>query len=117
DYWHYHYSFDEETAFKQKALGKQMIQNILINTVIPVLYAYGYVNSNEMFKAKALRWLEQVPAEQNSIIKGFEALNIVNKNAFDSQALIQLKNEYCNYKHCLQCAIGNRILKNEARPA
>lgn len=112
DYWHYHYSFDEATAFKKKKLGKQMIDNILINTVVPMLYAYGYLNSNELFKVKALRWLEEITAEHNSITKGFELLNISNKNAFDSQALIQLKNEYCNYKQCLQCAIGNSILKS-----
>jgi hypothetical protein len=113
DYWHYHYSFDEATAFKKKTLGKQMIDNILINTVVPMLYAYGYLNSNEVFKNKALRWLEEIAAEQNSITKGFYKLNISNKNAFDSQALIQLKNDYCNYKQCLQCAIGNSILKLE----
>jgi hypothetical protein len=111
DYWHYHYSFDEPTAFKKKKLGRQMIDNILINTVVPMLYAYGYLNSNELFKVKALRWLEEIAAEQNSITRGFELLNISNKNAFDSQALIQLKNEYCNYKRCLDCAVGNSILK------
>ena len=113
DYWHYHYSFDETTAFKKKTLGKQMIQNIMINTVVPVLYAYGYVNSNDSFKNKALQWLENITAEQNSITRGFEALHILNRNAFDSQALIQLKNDYCNYKHCLRCAIGNSILKGK----
>ncbi|RYY70308.1 MAG: DUF2851 family protein [Chitinophagaceae bacterium] len=115
DYWHYHYSFDEQTGFKPKVLGKQMIDNILINTVIPMLYAYGYLNAKEDMKQKALRWMEQVAAEKNSITKGFEGLNIENKTAFDSQALIQLKNEYCNYKHCLQCSVGNSILKNRVK--
>lgn len=112
DYWHYHYTFDESTAFCKKNLGSQMIGNILINTIIPVLYAYGYFNNNETYKTKALLWMEQVAAEKNSITKGFEMLGMANKNAFDSQSLIQLKNEYCNYKKCLQCAIGNAILKD-----
>ena len=111
DYWHYHYVPDEPTAFKKKNLGKQMLQNILINTVVPMLYAYGHLNKQELYKNKALLWLENIAAEKNNITKGFEQLGIVNKNAFDTQALIQLKNEYCNYKHCLQCAIGNKILK------
>lgn len=111
DYWHYHYVPDEPTAFKKKNLGKQMLQNILINTVVPMLYAYGHLNKQELYKNKALLWLENIAAEKNNITKGFEQLGIVNKNAFDAQALIQLKNEYCNYKHCLQCAIGNKILK------
>ncbi len=113
DYWHYRYMFDEETAYRKKTLGDQMIRNILINTVIPVLYAYGYLNSNESCKNKALQWMEEVDVENNSIIKGFSALGVKSRSAFDSQALIQLKNDYCNYKFCLKCAVGNRVLRNE----
>jgi Protein of unknown function (DUF2851) len=112
DYWHYHYTFDETTGFKPKNLGAQMVQNILINTIIPILYAYGHLNANDNCKTKALLWAEQVSAEKNSITKGFQLLGIENKSAFDSQALIQLKNEYCNYKLCLQCAVGNQVLKS-----
>lgn len=116
DYWHYHYTLDEPTAFSKKKLGRQMIENILINTIIPVLYAYGYFNNNDLYKNKALHWMEQVAAEKNSITKGFEMLGIENKSAFNSQSLIQLKNEYCNYKRCLQCAIGNAILSIDHSP-
>ena len=112
DYWHYHYIFDEATAFKKKTLGHQMIQNICINTVIPVLYAYGYLNNVEAYKIKALQWMEELSAEKNAITKGFQSMGIQNKSAYDSQALIQLKNEYCNYKHCLQCAVGNQLMKS-----
>ncbi len=111
DYWHYHYNFDELTTFKKKALGKQMIQNIITNTVLPVLYAYGWHNNNEIYKLRALEWAEKLLPEKNSITKGFEKLGIVNKSVYDSQALIQLKNNYCNKKKCLECAIGNKILK------
>jgi hypothetical protein len=55
--------------------------------------------------------MEQVVAESNRITKGFELLGLQNKTAFDSQALIQLKNEYCDHKYCLKCSIGNKILK------
>lgn len=111
DYWHYHYRFDEPTAFSPKSLGGAMIQNICINTVIPMLYAYGYYNNNEALKQRAMDWLTLLPAEKNSITKGFQHLDVENKSAFDSQALIQLKNNYCNYKLCLQCAVGNHLLK------
>ena len=111
DYWYYHYVFDEKSAFKKKTLGKEMISNILINTVIPMLYAYGYFNNNELFKTKAVLWMEQLSSEKNNITRGYELLGIKNNSAFDSQALIQLKHEYCDHKHCLQCAIGNSILK------
>jgi hypothetical protein len=110
DYWHYHYLFDEETEFRKKVLGEQMIQNILINTIIPMLYAYGYANNNESFKTRAILWMEKVNAEKNSITLGFQLLGLENRSAFDSQALIQLKNFYCNYKQCLQCAVGNQLI-------
>jgi hypothetical protein len=111
DYWNYHYLFDEETGFKKKTLGSQMINNIIINTIVPVLFAYGVHHNEQHIKEKAISWLEEISAEKNKITTGFERLNFSNKNAFDSQALIQLKNEYCNKKLCLHCAIGNSLLK------
>ncbi len=112
DYWHDHYVFDETTAFKKKRLGAQMIDNILINTVIPILFAYGHYYDEPAYKDKALNWLLDIKAEENSITKGFSALKIENKTAFDSQALIQLRNEYCNKKRCLDCSVGNQLIKN-----
>jgi hypothetical protein len=112
DYWHYHYTFEDETSFKKKNVGKQMVQNIIINSIIPIMYAYGWYNNDESYKAKALQWAEQLLPEKNNITTGFEKLGIKNKSAYDSQALIQLKNKYCNEKRCLQCAIGNKILKS-----
>lgn len=113
DYWHYHYRFDETAAFKKKKLGAAMIDNIIINTIAPVLFAYGSYHDEQKYKEKALKWLEQTAAESNSITKGFQQLGIENKNAFDSQALIELKNEYCNKKRCLDCGVGNAILKTQ----
>ena len=111
DYWHYHYVFDETAAFKKKNLGRQMTDNILINTIIPIIFAYGKHQDEETYKHKALKWLEEIKAEKNTITKGFEALGINNKNAFDSQALLQLKNEYCDKKRCLECTVGNKLIK------
>jgi hypothetical protein len=116
DYWNYHYSFNEESAFKTKKAGKQMVDNIIINTIVPVIFSYGLLNNDESFKEKAIRWLEEISAEKNSITTGFENIGFENKNAFDSQALLQLKNEYCNEKHCLNCAIGNSLLRTQNEP-
>jgi hypothetical protein len=112
DYWHYHYRFNETSSFKKKRLGATMVDNIIINTVCPVLFAYGNYHDENKYKDKALKWLEQTAAESNSITKGFLQLNIENKNAYDSQSLIELKNEYCNKKRCLDCGVGNAILKS-----
>lgn len=111
DYWHYHYIFDEESAFKIKKLGRQMIENILINTVVPIVFSYGLHHNDELYKDKAIKWLEEISPEKNHITKGFESIGYSNKNAFDSQALIQLKNHYCDNKLCLECTIGNSLLK------
>lgn len=112
DYWHYHYRFDEISAFKKKRLGDAMINNIIINSICPVLFAWGTYHQDDNYKIKALRWLEEVSPEKNSITKGFQLLKTENKNACDSQALIELKNEYCVKKRCLECAVGNSILKS-----
>jgi Protein of unknown function (DUF2851) len=112
DYWHYHYNFDDKSNYKLKKLGGQMVDNILINTIVPILFGYGIYYKDDSLKEKALNWLQQIGAEKNSITNGFMAINIENKSAFDSQALIQLKNYYCSKKRCLECAIGNKILKN-----
>lgn len=114
DYWHYHYLFDERTAYKKKKLGEEMINNILINTVIPVLFAYGHYHGESIYKDRALQWLEDIRAEKNSITKGFTLLQVENKTAFDSQALIQLKNEYCDKRRCLECSVGNKLIRNQA---
>lgn len=111
DYWHYHYQFDESSSFRVKKLGESMIDNIIINTLVSVLFTYGNYHDEQAYKDKALRWLEQTAAEGNSITKGFGKLGVENKNAFDSQALIELKNEYCNKKRCLECGVGNGVLK------
>lgn len=114
DYWLYHYKLKEEAASrpvaKQKILGNQMIENIIINTICPILFAYGIYNNDQLQKEKAIDWLEDIRRENNAITRGFEQLGVANKNAFDSQALVQLKKNYCDQKRCLDCSIGNMIL-------
>ena len=112
DYWHYHYHFHLQSNFKKKALGSSMIDSIIINTIVPSLFAYGLYHKSEPHKAKGLRWLEQISTENNSILSGFALLSVRSNSAYDSQALIELRNEYCTKKRCLECSVGNAILKN-----
>ena len=111
DYWHYHYVMDELSSFRKKIIGKDMIDSVIINTVVPFLFAYGLYHHEEKYKTKAIGWLESLTAESNAITKGFTQLNVSNASAFDSQALIELKTQYCDQKHCLKCSVGNAILK------
>jgi len=112
DYWHYHYLFDEATPYKPKKLGKVMTDNIIINTVVPVLFAYGRFHKNEVLKERAVQLLAALPPEQNAVTKAWQLHGVKNQNAADAQALIELKTTYCNQRNCLQCAVGNKLLKN-----
>lgn len=111
DYWHYHYRFDEATVYQPKHLGKQMAENILINTIIPLLFAYGLYTSEEHYKEKAIQWLYELPAEQNQVTRQWKRTGISNHSSLDSQALLELTNHYCQNKRCLECAVGNGIFK------
>jgi hypothetical protein len=116
EYWTTHYRFDHESKSSEKNLGKSSAENILINTVIPFLFLYGKEKNNEYVKNRSLELLEQLPAENNNIIKEWELLKIKTGSAYRSQGLIQLKNEYCSQKKCLNCGIGSKILKKSMQP-
>jgi hypothetical protein len=111
DYWHYHYQLDEVNEYHPKQLGRQMTENIVINTVVPVLFAYGLYKKDERFKNKALEWLAELSPESNAITKKWASLGVSNVNGLESQALLQLRNCYCQQRRCLECAVGNAILK------
>lgn len=111
DYWHYHYRFDDLTDYKPKHLGSQMADNIMINTIVPVLFAYGSFSKQQEAKDKAIHWLQQLAPEHNAITKAWSAAEVANRCAFDSQALIELRNNYCHHQRCLDCAVGNKILQ------
>ncbi|MBN2519029.1 MAG: DUF2851 family protein [Bacteroidales bacterium] len=109
-YWKNHYNFGTNTTEKTKSLGDYAIQSIFINTIIPFYFVYGEKKGNQFYKNKAIRFLEKLPPEKNSIISSWKDLGIIPENAFESQALLELKNNYCNRKNCLNCQIGNKII-------
>ena len=98
-------------------LGNEILtrsfQNLLLmNAVVPLLFWYGDYKSDESYKDKAIDLLSELPAEDNHIIQSWKKLKVKVKSAFDSQGLLELKNEICNYKKCLNCKIGAKILEN-----
>ncbi len=115
EYWLNHYVFGKESTLKPKTLGTSSIHILLINTVAPILFAYGKMHDREIYMDRAGRLLESLPAEKNHIITQFRNSGIKSATAADSQALIQLKREYCEKKKCIYCRIGFRLLrvKNE----
>lgn len=110
EYWLDHYRFDKPSASRKKQLGKDAVELILINTVVPFLFVYGKLHDDEALISRSLKLLEQVPAEKNSIITQWRKTGLAASSAFDSQALLQLKNSYCRNFRCLDCAIGHKIL-------
>lgn len=110
NYWDTHYRFNKSSAKRKKRLGQSAFQNIIVNTVVPFLFVYGDHHNQQQLKDKALDFLEKIPAEKNSILSNWEKLGVVARSAFDSQALIQLKNCYCNPKNCLNCRIGTKLI-------
>lgn len=114
DYWHYHYLPGELTDYKPKQLGAQMIDNVIINTVVPVVFAYAKHQDKDELKEKALGWLTELASEENAIIKTWKSKGVPSANASESQALIELKNNFCNLRRCLECAVGNGLLKTTA---
>lgn len=111
-YWKNHYTFNTGSENKEKHLGKETIHTIIINTISPLMFAYGISAANESYKEKAIEWLESLPAEKNIITKGWTALNWKASTAGDSQAQIQLKHNYCDYKKCIHCTIGHQLIKS-----
>jgi len=92
DYWKTHYLFGHESPQKSKKLGKDSINSILINTIVPFLFCYATQKGNQDLKDKSIQLLEQIPAEKNTIVIGWQNIGLKVENAFESQALLQLKN-------------------------
>jgi hypothetical protein len=110
-YWENHYRFDAESAPSAKNMGQESIDVLLLNTLALFLFSYGKHNQIQHYINRSLQLLENLPNENNKIVSDFSNLGVKIKTAFESQALLELKNNYCNYKKCLHCGVGNRILK------
>ena len=113
DYWKSHYRFGEPSGKDQvKKLGKSSIQNIIINTVAPIKFLYAKHQGTDAQQEVALKLLDELPSEKNHIIDIWDEHNWSPQNASQSQAQIQLYNNYCRHKKCLDCAIGVSIVKS-----
>ena len=111
NYWQTHFRFDKESKKSTKTLGKARIHLLVINIIAPFLFLYGKEKDDQQYKDRALQLLEDIPAERNTIISQWNELGLDAEQAAQSQALLQLKNHYCDKKRCLDCAIGCNILK------
>ncbi|SFE20008.1 DUF2851 family protein [Flavobacterium xueshanense] len=112
EYWLNHYQFDKESPKKKKSLSKSFIDLIVINTIIPLQFTFAKSQGKEISE-DLIRLLNEVAPEKNAIIDKFNSFGIVSKSAFETQSLLQLKNEYCNKSKCLECSVGIELLKKQ----
>jgi hypothetical protein len=111
EYWNTHYTFDKPSTPKHKTLGLSSIDLLIINLVAPMLVAYGRRKSDTLMIEKAVDLLMQIKHENNSYTRNWAKIGIFAENAATSQALIELKSQYCDNKKCLSCSLGNALLK------
>ena len=112
DYWRTHYTFaSTSSAENDKNLSVSSLNLIVINSVVPILFAYGRYKSEEHLCEKAIRFLESLRPESNQIIRSWDAAGIRCESAADSQALIQLTRNYCEPHDCLRCRFGGEFIR------
>ena len=109
-YWQSHYQFDKVSPKKRKPLTKPFIDLLLVNTIIPMRFAYAKSLGKDISETLS-GFISAIPPEKNAVIDKFASFSMKAKNAFETQALLQLKNDYCNKSRCLECAIGMELLK------
>lgn len=110
-YWHHHYSFSAKSTESVHMLGASSMENLMINTVIPLWVAYGRSNDNQSLIDRAVILLEHLPAEENRIITAWQDLGMDIRHSSDSQAAIELFNRYCHSHQCLHCSIGASLVR------
>lgn len=114
DYWLTHYHFKKKSHHRKKSIGINLFHSIVINSVCSLLFVYAKEKGNIAFQEKSIQFLQEVKAENNNVVKRFNGMGLVVRNAAQSQVLIQLKRKYCEAKKCLNCNIGNYLItKNE----
>ena len=111
DYWRTHYTFGKESSLNEKRLSTASLNLLAINAAVPVLHAWGCYRDDERLVQRALDWLEELPAEDNTYIRLWKECGVEARNAADTQALIQLQHRYCERKDCLRCRFGYYSLK------
>jgi hypothetical protein len=110
-YWHSHFRFDKTSASRMKPLSREFVHLLLINAVAPFMFHYGREKGISGLQDRALQVLEDLPAESNTVVDGWENLGQCARHAAQSQALLLLKTQYCDQRRCLECAIGASILR------
>lgn len=111
EYWQQHYHFSKVSKNRNGGLTKSFKSLITINAYLPFLFAQGLITDQQELKEKAIDALSEIKAESNGIVKQWKDLGVACNSAFDSQALIEQKNEFCSKNKCLHCHVGLSLLR------
>lgn len=111
EYWKSHYVFDKLSKYRNKSLGEDFKDMLHINVFAPVLFAYAKQYTDIELAESAISSLQKNKAEYNVKTAHFSSVNLPIKTSYDSQAMIELYDNYCIRKRCLECRIGNKILR------
>lgn len=112
-YWQEHYLFGKKAIGKVPVIGDTSVENIVINTIVPLLVAFSQQKNEANYLEKAIHFLEELPAEENKITRHWQTLDLSMKSAFDSQAGIEWFNQFCCLKKCLSCEVGISLLREK----
>jgi hypothetical protein len=116
DYWHYHYNFGKPSEKQaSKGISSMVLELLIMNFVIPLWFAYGRYFEQPEWQERCFDLLQEIPAENNHIIRKFEESGWSVQNGFDSQGMIGLFKNYCQPKKCLQCKIAQSLIKSESK--
>jgi hypothetical protein len=110
-YWDSHFLFGKLSSLRPKIFGESSAVLLMINLVAPFLFLYGEIRALPQFKEKGLAFLEQLPPESNADMEHWKEMGVAFPDALHTQALLQLKSRYCDGKRCLECRIGNELLR------
>ncbi|MCO5229911.1 MAG: DUF2851 family protein [Chitinophagales bacterium] len=112
-FWENHYHLQKPSVNKSKGLSIEFANKLIANVTVPLMIAYGrHIGDNKLIE-QAVEILESLPEEHNNITKAYTEWGLPNHNALHSQAILQLKKEYCDLKRCLSCQIGNQIIRSD----
>ena len=115
DYWYHHYRFGMTSTPYTKRLGKESVYNLIINAIVPFLFFYGKTQHLPILCDKAVYWMEHCPPENNRIIRSWQDVGWYASHAGDTQALLHLKKNYCDFKKCVNCGIGQQLLNQSCK--
>lgn len=113
-YWKDHYRFSRHASAKVGVLGDDAVNNLMMNTMAPLLFAYGMARGEKTYQDGALRLLKDLPAEQNAILRRWREIGVGAHRAYESQALLEQQNEFCVRRRCLDCMAGMELIRPSA---